>query len=81
MPWDVEKKVILENMVSNLSINSNVNDYKRIVRQLGDMYKEKMADVLSGSTTPTLATERADAETDIAALVTEFDQDTSKNPL
>lgn len=81
MPWDVEKKVILETMVSNLSINSNVNDYKRIVRQLGDMYKEKMADVLSGSTTPTLATERSDAETDIAALVAEFDQDTSKNPL
>ncbi len=81
MPWDVEKKAILHVMVDNLSINSNVNDYKRIVTHLGEMYKTKMEDVLTGATTPTLATEKAAVDVDVASLVTEFDQDTSKNAL
>lgn len=81
MPWDVEKKATLLAMAQNLSINSNVNDYKRIVVHLGEMYKDKMRDVLTGATTPTLAAELAAVDVDVTSLFNEFDQDTSKNPL
>jgi hypothetical protein len=71
---DIEKLVQFKGAANNLSENSPVSEYKNIVRLLGEIYKVQIAGKLTGSTTPTLATERSDAETDIAALVTEFDQ-------
>lgn len=75
---DMEKLATLKNKVNNLSDSSTAAEWGSIVRYLGDMYKEEVAEVLTGATTPTLATERSDAETDIANLVTEFGTDTSQ---
>jgi len=62
----------LKTKVDNLSESSQVEEYRSIVRLIGDIYKEQISGVLSASTTPTLATKRADVETDITALLAEM---------
>jgi hypothetical protein len=69
---DVEKLTQLKTRVDNLSDSSQVEDYRVIVRLVGDLYKTQIAGVLNSGTTPTLAQERADVETDIAALISEM---------
>ncbi len=69
---DLEKLSQLKNRVNDLSEASQVAEYKAIIGMLGDIYKEQVGAVLSASTTPTLAQERADAETDIQALINEL---------
>ncbi len=69
---EMEKLAELKSVVNNLSEVSVVADYKRAVRLLGDIYKVQIAGKLDGGTTPTLTTERSDAETGIAALETEL---------
>lgn len=73
---DAEDKAKLSNMVNNLSDASPVGEWKAIVRQLGEMYKKALPETLAGGA---LTTEIGLAETDIAALITEFDADTSKS--
>lgn len=67
-----ETLTTLKTKVDNLSESSQVEDYRSIVRLIGDIYKDQIAGVLSASTTPTLAQKRADVETDIAALLAEM---------
>ena len=74
---DLEKLNALKNRVNDLSEASQVAEYKAIIRMLGDIYKEQVGAVLSASTTPTLAQERADAEADIVALIAEMNFPTS----
>ncbi len=69
---DLEKLMQLKNRVNDLSEASLVAEYKSIIRLVGDLYKEQVAGVLSASTSPTLAQERSDAETDIQALIAEM---------
>lgn len=67
---DAEDKARLQNMVNNLSDSSTVQEWKGLVRHIGEMYKKALPETLSGGT---LTTEIAAAETDIAALVAEMD--------
>jgi hypothetical protein len=69
---DLERLNALKNRVNDLSEASQVAEYKAIIRMVGDLYKEQVAGVLSASTSPTLAQERADAEADIQALINEM---------
>lgn len=71
---DMEKLAQFKLAANDLSESSPVALYKKIARLLGEFYKEQIAGKLDGTTSPTLATERTNAETDIAALETEFDQ-------
>lgn len=71
---DAERKAQLVNRVSNLSDSSPVGDWKALIQLIGDMYKEEIAEKLSGGA---LTTERGNADVDIASLVAEFDIDTS----
>lgn len=75
---EMEDLANLRTRVMNLSDASPVSAWTAIIRQLGDMYKLEIAEVLTGATSPTLATERSDAETDILAAIAEFATDTSQ---
>lgn len=74
---DMEVLAAFKNRVMNLSDSSTVAEWQSLVQALGDMYKLEVAEQLTGATTPTLATERSDADTDIASLKSEFNIDTS----
>jgi hypothetical protein len=69
---DIEKLTQLRTKVNDLSEATQVEEYRNIVRLIGDIYKEQIAGVLNAGTTPTLATEQGNAEADIAALASEM---------
>lgn len=67
---DVERLANLRNRVMNFADGSAVGEWKGLIRNIGEMYKEELRETLSGGT---LTTEINAAEVDIAALEAEFD--------
>ena len=67
---DAEKLAFFKNQVMNLSDNSPVSDFKRIVTLLVDLYIGELPETLSGGT---LTAEIAAAIVDRDSLVAEFD--------
>lgn len=65
---NVEQINVFRNMASNLSSNSPVAEYDDLVAKVCEIYLARMAEVLTGATTPTLAQERIDVLAAVATL-------------
>lgn len=71
---DVEMLNTFKNRVAQLSDSSTNAEWKGIAQMLGDLYKFELTETLTGATTPTLATEQAAMDVDIASYIAEMDQ-------